>query len=56
VLQNNGGNKLSISANGSFTFSTKAVEGAPYDVTVLAQPSGQACSVTTAAAGSRERT
>ncbi|TMH48334.1 MAG: hypothetical protein E6H50_10870, partial [Betaproteobacteria bacterium] len=46
VLQNNGGNNLSINANGPFTFTTRAVEHAPYDVTVLTQPSGQTCSVT----------
>ena len=46
VLQNNGRNDLSIVANGAFTFTTRAVESAPYDVTVLAQPSGQTCSVT----------
>jgi len=46
VLQNNGGNDLSINANGPFTFTTRAVEHAPYDVTVLTQPSGQTCTVT----------
>ena len=45
VLQNNGRDDLSIVANGPFTFTTKSVDRAPYDVTVLTQPSGQACSV-----------
>ena len=48
VLQNNSGNNLSISANGSFTFSTAVNSGTSYNVTVLTQPSSpvQVCSVT----------
>jgi hypothetical protein len=46
VLQNNGTDNLSISANGSFTFATLVAEGAPYNITVLQQPSGQTCVVT----------
>ena len=46
VLQNNGGNNLSITANGSFTFSNPVVQGSSLNVTVLTQPSGQFCSVT----------
>jgi 6-phosphogluconolactonase (cycloisomerase 2 family) len=45
VLQNNGGNNLSVSANGPFAFSTPLVNGAPYAVTVLTQPSEQICTV-----------
>lgn len=45
VLQNNGGNNLSISANGAFTFSTAIASGSAYNVTVLTQPTGQTCSV-----------
>lgn len=45
VLQNNGGNNLSLSADGSFTFSTPLSSGSSYQVSVLTQPSGQACSV-----------
>jgi uncharacterized protein (TIGR03790 family) len=45
VLQNNSGDNLSISANGSFTFATSISDGNPYSVTVLTQPSGQTCSV-----------
>lgn len=48
VLQNNGGNNLTVSASGSFTFSTPVASGAAYKVTVLTQPSNliQACTVT----------
>jgi hypothetical protein len=43
TLQNNGGNNLIVSANGSFTFTQSAV---PYNVTVLKHPAGQTCTVT----------
>ena len=46
VLENNGGNDLSTSANGAFTFSTLLAQGAAYNVTVKTNPSGQTCSVT----------
>ncbi|MBZ5701090.1 MAG: hypothetical protein LAN84_04525 [Acidobacteriia bacterium] len=48
VLQNNGGNNLTISANGSFTFTTAVSNGGAYNVTVLTQPSSpkQICAVT----------
>ena len=45
VLENNGGNDLSISANGTFTFSSLLDQSAPYAVTVKTDPSGQACTV-----------
>jgi hypothetical protein len=45
TLQNNGGNSLSRSANGSFNFTTALNNGAAYNVTVSQQPSGQTCSV-----------
>jgi hypothetical protein len=47
VLQNNGGNNLSVSANGSFTFTTAIASGGSYKVTVLTQPSSptQTCGV-----------
>jgi alpha-tubulin suppressor-like RCC1 family protein len=46
VLQNNGGDNLSVVANAtSFVFPSTLVNGTPYDVTVLAQPAGQTCSV-----------
>jgi hypothetical protein len=47
ILQNNGGDNLSISANGSFTFSTSVSNGAGYNVTVFSQPisPSQTCTV-----------
>ena len=45
VLQNNGGNNLTVSANGAFTFSTALASGAAYSVSVFTQPSGQTCTV-----------
>jgi hypothetical protein len=45
VLENNGGDDLSISANGTFTFSSLLDQSAPYAVTVSSDPSGQACTV-----------
>ena len=44
-LLNNGGDDLSISSNGGFTFSTSLVNGASYAVTVGTQPAGQTCEV-----------
>ena len=46
VLQNNGGNNFTRTANGSFTFSTRVTSGSSYNVTVLSQPLGQTCTVT----------
>jgi large repetitive protein len=47
VLQNNGGDALSVSSAGAFTFSTPLVTGAPYLVTILTQPTtgNQTCSI-----------
>ncbi len=45
VLQNNGGNNLSRSTNGAFTFSTALTGGSTYAVTVQTQPTGQTCTV-----------
>lgn len=45
VLQNNSTDNLSLSSNGAFTFSTSVAQGAPYNVTVLTQPTGQTCTV-----------
>ena len=47
VLQNNGGNNLTLSANGTFTFSAALNDSAVYAVTVLTQPAGQTCAVAT---------
>ena len=46
VLENNAGNDLSTSTNGSFTFSTPLAQGSAYNVTVKTNPSGQVCTVT----------
>lgn len=48
VLQNNGRDSLTVSANGKFTFVTSISSGAAYTVTVLTQPSSpaQTCGVT----------
>lgn len=46
VLQNNGGDNLRVSSNGSFTFATPVAQGATYIVTVLTQPNTQTCTVT----------
>ena len=45
VLQNNGGDDLSISADGTFTFATSIAYGASYSVTVKTEPTGQTCTV-----------
>ena len=47
VLQDNGGNNLTVSASStSFTFSTAVASGGAYSVTVLTQPAGESCTVT----------
>lgn len=46
TLQNNSGDNLVISDDGSFAFSTPIAEGRPYNVTVHTQPAGQTCTVT----------
>jgi 6-phosphogluconolactonase len=45
VLQDNGGDNLSVTQNGSFTFATKVNSGSTYDVSVMTQPSLQTCAV-----------
>ena len=45
VLQDNGGDNLSVTANGTFTFATALPTGAPYSVTVKTNPAGQTCTV-----------
>ena len=49
VLQNNGGDNLSISADGSFTFATPLANGSAYSVTVATQSAGQTCTVASGA-------
>ena len=46
VLQNNGGDNLSVSADGGFTFATTLATGSIYNVTIFTQPAGQTCRVT----------
>ncbi|HEX4418772.1 MAG TPA: hypothetical protein VH165_12765 [Kofleriaceae bacterium] len=46
VLQDNGGDNLTITGNGSFTFATPIASGQTYAVTVLSNPAGRACFVT----------
>lgn len=46
VLQNNGGDNRTISANGSFTFPSAIAYGNTYNITMYSQPSGQTCTVT----------
>ncbi|WP_158590472.1 lactonase family protein [Noviherbaspirillum cavernae] len=47
ILQNNAGNDLAVSANGSFSFSTALASGANYAVSVKTLPTGptQTCTV-----------
>ena len=47
VLQDNGGDTLPVSANGTFTFATSVVSGGTFAVTVLTQPGApvQTCAV-----------
>ncbi len=45
LLQNSGGDDLSVSSDGSFTFATPVNAGAAYAVTILIQPEGQTCTV-----------
>ncbi len=45
VLQDNGGDNLTATADGTFTFATPLADGSGYSVTVSTQPSGQTCTV-----------
>jgi hypothetical protein len=45
VLQNNGGDDLSLGADGGFSFTTQIAAGGAYSVTVFSQPVGQLCTV-----------
>ncbi len=48
VLRNNGGDDLTITANGGYTFATPVTSGSPYAVTLQSQPKGQTCNVVSA--------
>jgi N-acetylneuraminic acid mutarotase len=45
VLQNNGGDNLTLSSNGAFAFDVTLQPNAAYDVTVATQPANQVCKV-----------
>ena len=45
VLQDNGGDNLTVTANGTFTFATALAGGAAYAVTVKTNPASQTCTV-----------
>jgi hypothetical protein len=45
VLQNNGGDDLTLTANGVFGFAAKLAPGAAYAVTIKTAPAGQTCTV-----------
>ncbi len=44
VFQNNGGNNLSVSSNGTAYFTTKIASGGTYSITTLTNPPGLYCS------------
>lgn len=46
ILQNNGGDDLTLTDNGAFTFTTAVAYGSGYDVTVSSSPLAQSCPVT----------
>lgn len=45
VLQNNGGDDLTLSADGDFSFSAPVAAGAGYSISVKTQPANQVCTV-----------
>lgn len=56
VLRNNGGDDLSISANGDHSFATPVPFGNAFTVTVQSQPAGQTCTVSSAMGNSASGT
>jgi len=46
VLTNNGGNNLTVTANGSFTFAQSVAAQGSYNVQVATEPANQSCAVT----------
>ncbi len=48
VLSINGGDDLTVSADGTFTFATKLLNGQTYSVTLFSPPSGHYCKLTNA--------
>jgi hypothetical protein len=55
VIQNNGGDDLSIAGNGRFTFPTRLPSGASYDVTIRRQPLFDRCEVRDGSGTVRDR-
>jgi N-acetylneuraminic acid mutarotase len=49
ILENNGGNPLSIASNGTFNFNRPVASGSGYAVTVASEPLGQTCAVSNGA-------
>ena len=45
VLQDNGGDDRTVTADGGFTFATPVAAGSAYSVTVKSKPAGQSCAV-----------
>ena len=45
VVQDNGGDALTVSANGKFVFATPVAQGSRYAVTIQTQPGTQTCTV-----------
>jgi len=45
VLQNAGGEKLTLASDGTFQFASRVPNGNPYAVTVVSQPTTQTCTV-----------
>ena len=46
TLLNNGGNALTLSSKGDFTFDTTAASGTTYTITIASQPPEQLCGIT----------
>lgn len=44
TLTNNGGDALTVTADGSFTFATRIAQNGSYAVALSSQPAGQTCS------------
>jgi hypothetical protein len=45
VLEDDGGDSLTVGSNGSFAFGTDLAAGSSYNVTVLSEPTGEVCLV-----------
>ena len=45
LRENNSGNNLTVTKNGTYTFTVQVVSGSAYNITVFTQPAGQTCTV-----------